>query len=1122
MGNEDGTVQVVFNGEIYNYQELTKQLKQQGHRFSSASDTEVIVHLYEDHELGFVEYLRGMFAFALWDAKRRRLVLARDRVGEKPLYYMQEGSALLFASEPKAVLQKNIARRVNPQAVCDFLALGYVPAPRSFYQGICKLPPGHLLVHEDGVAKSCAYWQRRVAQQEKLSFQDAADHLTEMLIETGRLCLKSDVEVGAFLSGGIDSSVIVALMRLHDARVQTFAVGYGGEAMGFNELPYARRVADELGTQHHELIIEPHTSMELLPRILWHFDEPHGEPTSILVYLLSQFTKERVKVALGGTGGDEIFFGYPRHMGVRLLQYYRLLPSLVREHLVQRIVMKWSESTKGKPFARRAKRFVAGASQPPHEAYLTWVSLLSRDTRAALISDQIRAEAEDPVGEAFLRQHLTAENGRELLDRAADLDIAGYLPEFQLAYMDRMSMAHGLEVRSPFCDFELVDFVASLPTSYRLRGTNSKHILKHVARQWIPRDIAERKKVGFESPFGQWIKKELREFLLGFLSREHIERSGLLNYAAVAQIIGDHLSGRRDYALHLWSIIAVECWYRMYIEDGITDGSTYSLANLRGASGRNASAAAASSRRIAHGAPANSQSPQDQCPATPLLPQPHSRGTCMQRVASEAETTTATGPSPYRVKRALSRKNVWNATPKWVKKSVGHLATCVPPAWLLGSGFRGAYGLAKQADRWAREQATTYQLEQLKRICSLAGSQNEYHHRVFIASGFDPTEMKSLEDFRRLPLIDKNTVRRHLHEMCTLSPKSLYVDYVSTGGSGGEPLHFYLDAARSPVEYAHLVVSWRRIGYRLGMPLAVLRGRVVGEDRGGLRHEYDPILRHHYYSSFHMSDTMMGRYVEHIAGIGPCFLHVYPSTVASLARFLRRSGMNTPANIRGIIAESEIVYPEQRKMAEEVFGCRYFSCYGHSEKLVMAAECEFSTDYHVWPTYGYFELLDEQGKPVTTPGQRGEIVGTGFISKVMPFIRYRTGDYATYVGDRCEACGRQHTIIRDIRGHRTQETLVATNGSEIFWTALNMHDDTFLHVRQFQFYQDTPGRAVLRVVPADGFGDEDRLKIQQNLGRKLDGQVTFTVELVDAIPLTPRGKAVYVDQRIKTIGASIQ
>jgi phenylacetate-CoA ligase len=302
--------------------------------------------------------------------------------------------------------------------------------------------------------------------------------------------------------------------------------------------------------------------------------------------------------------------------------------------------------------------------------------------------------------------------------------------------------------------------------------------------------------------------------------------------------------------------------------------------------------------------------------------------------------------------------------------------------------------------------------------------------------------------------------------------------------------------------------------------MAVLRGKTVRRDRKGLYHEYDPILRHHCYSSFHMNDENMGRYLEHIATIGPCFLHVYPSSVAALAKFIHRAGMKAPGNIRGIIAESETVYPEQRQMAEEVLGCRYFSCYGHSEKLILAAECEFSTDYHVWPTYGYFELLDEQGRPVTTPGQRGEIVGTGFVNTVVPFIRYRTGDYATYVGDRCEACGREHLLIRNIRGHRTQEMLIAADGSEISWTAMNMHDDTFLHVRQFQFYQDAPGRAELRVVPAEGFGDEDRLKIQHNLGRKLDGQVTFAIALVESIRLSPRGKAIYVDQRIKGPHAS--
>ncbi len=295
---------------------------------------------------------------------------------------------------------------------------------------------------------------------------------------------------------------------------------------------------------------------------------------------------------------------------------------------------------------------------------------------------------------------------------------------------------------------------------------------------------------------------------------------------------------------------------------------------------------------------------------------------------------------------------------------------------------------------------------------------------------------------------------------------------------------------------------------------AVLRGRRVQPDRNGLHHEYDPLLRHHYYSSFHMSDESMGRYLDHMATLGPCFLHVYPSSVAALARLCRRSGSRPPDSIRGIIAESEIVYPEQRKMVEEVFRCRYLSCYGHSEKLVLAAGCEHSNDYHVWPTYGYFELLDEAGKPVRTPGQRGEIVGTGFINTVMPFIRYRTGDWATYVGERCEACGREHTIIRDIQGHRTQEVLIALDGSEISWTALNMHDDTFVRVRQFQFLQETPGHAFLRIVPAPGFGEEDVSRIHRNLGRKLEGQLAFRLELVDAIAVSARGKAIYVDQRI--------
>jgi phenylacetate-CoA ligase len=463
---------------------------------------------------------------------------------------------------------------------------------------------------------------------------------------------------------------------------------------------------------------------------------------------------------------------------------------------------------------------------------------------------------------------------------------------------------------------------------------------------------------------------------------------------------------------------------------------------------------------------------------------------------------------------SVSRKRLWDSVPASLRRLVGPALGALGLGRVLGRAFRRELVFADSAQYWPVDRARAYQLEQTRKLCHLACRDSEYYRQVLSSGNCAPPALESLDRFGEVRTINREVVRKHMATMCTSAVGSRSAETVSTGGTGGEPVRFALPIGRSAVEYAYLVTSWKRAGFSLGMPMAVLRGRVVKADRRGLRHEYDPLLRHHYYSAFHMTDENMGRYLEHIATIGPCFLHVYPSSVSALARFCRRSGQRPPGNIRGIIAESEIVYPEQRKMAEEVFGCRYFSCYGQSEKVVLAAECEHSTDYHVWPTYGYFELLDEQGNPVTTPGQRGEIVGTGFINTVMPFIRYRTGDFATYVSDHCEACGREHPIIRDIRGHRTQEMLVAGDGSEIPWVALNMHDDTFDHVRQFQFRQDEPGKAVLRVVPAGGFDDACRKRIQQNLGRKLDGRLDFTIDLVESIPLSVRGKAIYVDQRI--------
>lgn len=470
---------------------------------------------------------------------------------------------------------------------------------------------------------------------------------------------------------------------------------------------------------------------------------------------------------------------------------------------------------------------------------------------------------------------------------------------------------------------------------------------------------------------------------------------------------------------------------------------------------------------------------------------------------------------PIQMKKALSKKNLWDKTPLLLKSILGIGLGLFPPKWLLGKSFRANCKFVRDAQWWPAERIREYQLNELRKIIKLAYERTKFYRRMFDSVGFRPGDINTLNNMNQLPTIDKQVLTENLSDVCTKSVRNSDVDFGSTGGTSGTPLHFYMSASRSRLEYAYLTMSWERVDYKLGMPMAVLRGRVVNPDRNGFRHEYDPILRHHHYSSFHMSDENIKHYLEHIAIIGPCFLHVYPSTIAAIARFILRDGTHAPKNIMGILAESEIVYPDQRQMVEKVFEHRYFSSYGQSEKVALATACEQNNYYHVWPTYGYFELLDDNGNPVTMPGQRGEIVGTGFINTVMPFIRYRTGDWATYIAERCEACGREHTLISDICGHRTQEVLIAADGSEISWTALNMHDDTFIHVRQFQFLQETPGQAVLRIVSADGFGEDDADRIHRNLGRKLDSRLTFTIELTENIPLSARGKAIYVDQRIR-------
>lgn len=469
------------------------------------------------------------------------------------------------------------------------------------------------------------------------------------------------------------------------------------------------------------------------------------------------------------------------------------------------------------------------------------------------------------------------------------------------------------------------------------------------------------------------------------------------------------------------------------------------------------------------------------------------------------------------MKRALSRKNLWEGLPPTAKSVVGSLLSIFPLKYLLGRQFSRHLRFLEEAQCWPPERFRSYQIGELRRICTLAYERTPYYRRSFKEVGFDPRDLKGIEDLQGVPMINRTIVRENLKEMVTVSVKSPMVDYVVTNGTSGEPLGFYIGSNRHQIEYAYTILGWQRSGFRLGMKTAVFKGRIVSQDHSGLWHEYDPILRQHFYSSFHMTQEDMQRYVEHLQNIGPCFLHVNPSAVAILARFIQRSGIEPPANVRGIIAESEIVYPEQRQMVEETFRCKYFSCYGHTEKLVAASECEKSTNYHVWPTYGFFELLDEKGRWVTTPGQRGEIVGTGFINTVVPFIRYRTGDCATYVGDHCQECGRAHPIIADIRGHRLQEFLVASDSSLVTFSFLVSHNEALENVLRFQFYQDTPGRALLRIIPMDVFSKDDELRILRSLNRVINERLKFTIDIVESIPLIGSAKAKYVDQHISGI-----
>jgi asparagine synthase (glutamine-hydrolysing) len=553
IANEDGTVHVVQNGEIYNYRELRNELERAGHRFRTHGDTEVLVHLYEEHGDHFADRLRGMFALAIWDARRRRLVLARDRFGIKPLYYRADAGQLAFASELRALPRGEI----DLDAVEAFLAFNSIPAPLTIFREIRKLPAGHLLIWEDGLVRTERFARPRPVPSGELRDDEEAELVEELrarLRDSVRAHLVSDVPVGVLLSGGVDSSLLAALAAEESSQaLRTFSIGF--EERSFNELADARRVAERYGTQHRELVLRPDAAL-LLPALAAAFDEPFADSSALPTYLVSELAASDVKVALSGEGGDELFGGYYTYAADLLAARVGGLARLARP-LVERL----PTSSRRASFDYKAKRFVRAAHLPPLERHHGWKEIFSADARAELTS---RGSAYDPVG--ILRARYAETEGADELARLQDVDLGVYLVDDLLVKTDRASMAHSLEARVPYLDTVVTNLSLALPTRHKVRGLSKKVLLRKAAAPLLPREIVHGKKRGFSIPAAAWLRGDLEPFARETLSPDTLRRQGFFRPEVVSRLLDEHVAGREDRSRQLWGLLAFTLWHERHVE----------------------------------------------------------------------------------------------------------------------------------------------------------------------------------------------------------------------------------------------------------------------------------------------------------------------------------------------------------------------------------------------------------------------------------------------------------------------------------------------------------------------------------------------------------------------------
>jgi asparagine synthase (glutamine-hydrolysing) len=570
--NEDKTIWVVFNGEIYNYPELRDHLVRKGHTFYTQSDTEVIVHLYEETGVDCFQQLNGMFAIAIWDAHRNQLVLGRDRLGKKPLYYSYDGSRLLFASELKSMLcVPGFQRQVSLEALDFYLSFGCVPGDLGIFQGVQKLPAGHTLVAKAGGIHQQPYWHLAFGN----STADAGETfylqaLRELVFDAVKRRLISDVPLGAFLSGGVDSSTVVAVMaKLGVKDLKTFSIGF--EEEGYSELSYAREVAEFLGTKHYELIVQP-DMVKLLPELVWYYDEPFADSSAIPTYYVSQLARSEVTVVLSGDGGDELFGGYTRYLDPLLARMLQAVPETVRLHMINRVASHLPRGVRG-------RRWLTHTSSDACAYYASKLSIFDSERKTLLYARDMPETMSGQQPLAWLRTYFGALESATLTTRRQYTDIKTYLPDTILTKVDRASMAVSLEARAPLLDYRIAEFAGKLPDHYKIRNGQTKYLLKALARSLLPESIVNRRKKGFSIPKHVWLQGQLREFCADILLSSRAKSRGYFNTSYVEHMLREQRDGRYDFSDQIWALLCLELWHLRFVD---WDGEASSMSQRQG------------------------------------------------------------------------------------------------------------------------------------------------------------------------------------------------------------------------------------------------------------------------------------------------------------------------------------------------------------------------------------------------------------------------------------------------------------------------------------------------------------------------------------------------------------